>query len=75
MANLFAGARNSAGQALYSGFSFDAGISGSNWAAWKQGNSIQLDPAALAFVFTTTPQPASAITSLTAYGLAFNMDT
>lgn len=75
LANLFAGAHNSTGQALYSGFPFDAGISGSNWAAWKQGNSIQLDPAALAFVFTTTPQPASAITTLTAYGLAFNMDT
>lgn len=75
VANLFAGARNSAGQALYSGFPFDAGISGSNWAGWKQGNSIKLDPAALAFVFTTTPQPASAITSLTAYGLAFSMDT
>lgn len=56
LANVFAGARNSAGEALYASFPFDAGVSGDNWAAWKQGNAMTLDPAAAAFTFTTPPR-------------------
>lgn len=75
LGNLFAGARNTAGQALYSGFPFDAGISGANWAQWKQSNSVALDPMALAFVFTVPPQSASTLSALKAFALNFSMDT
>ncbi|REE22843.1 feruloyl esterase [Paraburkholderia sp. BL27I4N3] len=72
--NVFSGARNSAGTALYASFPYDAGL-GPGWSAWKQGNSITLDPAAAAFTFTTPPQTASVLSQLSAYALNFSMDT
>ncbi|AOJ73193.1 MULTISPECIES: tannase/feruloyl esterase family alpha/beta hydrolase [Burkholderia] len=74
LANVFAGARNGAGDALYASFPFDAGVSGGNWAEWKQGNSVTLDPGAAAFTFTTPPRPASVLANLEAYALGFDMD-
>ncbi|WP_321796879.1 tannase/feruloyl esterase family alpha/beta hydrolase [Caballeronia sp. J97] len=71
---VFSGAHNSAGTALYAGFPYDAGISGANWALWKQSNSITLDPGAAAFTFTTPPQSASLLSQLSAYALNFSMD-
>jgi feruloyl esterase len=73
--NVFSGARNSAGTALYASFPYDAGVSGAGWAQWKQTNSITLDPAAAAFTFTTPPQSASLLAQLSAYALNFSMDT
>jgi feruloyl esterase len=75
LGNVFSGARNSAGTALYASFPYDAGISGSGWAQWKQSNSITLDPGAAAFTFTTPPQSASILSQLSAYALNFSMDT
>jgi len=72
--NVFSGARNSTGTALYSSFPYDAGL-GPGWSAWKQANSITLDPAAAAFTFTTLPQSASVLSQLSAYALNFSMDT
>ena len=72
--NVFSGARNSAGTALYSSFPYDAGL-GQGWSAWKQANSITLDPAAAAFTFTTPPQTAAVLSQLSAYALNFSMDT
>lgn len=72
--NIFSGARNSAGTALYASFPYDAGINGSGWAAWKQGGSIVLDPMAAAFVFTSPPQGASVLSQSSAYALNFSMD-
>ncbi|HZZ05229.1 tannase/feruloyl esterase family alpha/beta hydrolase [Paraburkholderia sp.] len=72
--NVFSGARNGAGTALYASFPYDAGL-GAGWSAWKQANSITLDPAAAAFTFTTLPQSASVLSQLSAYALNFNMDT
>ncbi|OLL28199.1 esterase [Burkholderia sp. SRS-W-2-2016] len=72
--NLFAGARDSAGNALYASFPYDAGL-GAGWSAWKQSNSITLDPAAAAFTFTTLPQSASILSQLSSYALNFSMDT
>ncbi|MFL9993175.1 tannase/feruloyl esterase family alpha/beta hydrolase [Paraburkholderia sediminicola] len=72
--NVFSGAHNSAGTALYSSFPYDAGL-GPGWSAWKQANSISLDPAAAAFTFTTLPQSASVLRQLSAYALNFSMDT
>jgi len=73
--NVFSGARNSAGTALYASFPYDAGVSGAGWAQWKQSNSITLDPAAAAFTFTTPPQDASLLAQLSSYALNFSMDT
>ncbi|CAG2159013.1 tannase/feruloyl esterase family alpha/beta hydrolase [Cupriavidus numazuensis] len=74
LGNIFTGARNSAGQSLYASFPFDAGISGANWAQWKQTMSVTRDPAALAFVFTVPPAPASTNSALKAYAFNFSMD-
>ncbi|MGC2958781.1 tannase/feruloyl esterase family alpha/beta hydrolase [Paraburkholderia graminis] len=73
--NVFSGARNSAGTALYASFPYDVGVSGAGWAQWKQSNSITLDPAAAAFTFMTPPQSASLLAQLSAYALNFSMDT
>ncbi|MCM2495795.1 tannase/feruloyl esterase family alpha/beta hydrolase [Burkholderia glumae] len=70
---LFAGARDSAGNALYASFPYDAGL-GAGWSAWKQGNSITLDPAAAAFVFSSPPHSASLLSQLSSYALNFSMD-
>lgn len=40
---IFGGARNSRGEALYSGWPFDAGISAEGWRAWKLGSSLDAD--------------------------------
>ncbi|NML32465.1 tannase/feruloyl esterase family alpha/beta hydrolase [Paraburkholderia antibiotica] len=71
--NVFSGPRNSTGDALYASFPYDAGL-GNGWSAWKQSNSITLDPAAAAFTFTTLPQSASILSQLSTYALNFSMD-
>jgi feruloyl esterase len=40
---IFGGARNSRGEALYSGWPYDAGISAEGWRAWKLGSSLDAD--------------------------------
>ena len=77
LANIFAGAKNSRGEALYSEFYLDPGVAGSNTLAWHYNNSTALDPGAVAFIFTTPPSalPAFLATTGLKYGLAFNMDT
>jgi hypothetical protein len=55
LANVFKGARNSAGQPIYSGFPFDAGVSGSNWREWKFASPGTRDAGAVAFIFSTPP--------------------
>ncbi|HDR9126574.1 tannase/feruloyl esterase family alpha/beta hydrolase [Burkholderia vietnamiensis] len=72
--NVFAGARNSAGAALYASFPYDPGIAGGGWAAWKQSNSVVLDPAAMAFTFMTPPQTAATLANLAGFALGFDMD-
>jgi poly(3-hydroxybutyrate) depolymerase len=46
------------GNAIYSSFPWDAGISGANWASWKFVNSQVLDPAA-GYIFMTPPRSIS----------------
>jgi len=77
LGNIFAGARNSKGEATYSNFYYDPGVAGANYAAWHYGNSTALDPGAVAFIFTTPPSSQAAFLATTGlkYGLAFNMDT
>ncbi|MFO1198292.1 MAG: tannase/feruloyl esterase family alpha/beta hydrolase [Burkholderiaceae bacterium] len=77
IANVFAGARNSAGDALYSRWPFDPGISQTGWADWKFRNSVgnARDPVAVAFIFSSPPESASIIADTLGYALKFNFDT
>ena len=62
IATVFAGARTASGQAVYSPFPYDPGLSGSNWATWKFVNPLVLDPVAVGSVFTVPPSPVSTLT-------------
>ncbi len=65
LSRAFAGPRNSHGEALYSDWPFDAGMSGANWRFWKvysgvppwHGNPLiaTMGAASLAEIFTTPP--------------------
>ncbi|WP_225781291.1 tannase/feruloyl esterase family alpha/beta hydrolase [Xenophilus sp. Marseille-Q4582] len=55
LARVFAGARNSAGQPIYSSFPFDPGITGEDWRSWKFAAPGTRDAAAVAFIFSTPP--------------------
>jgi feruloyl esterase len=75
LSRIFAGVRNSAGQALYSDWPFDPGVRGSGWRQWKFSNAVNLSPGAAAFVFATPPQATQATFSPLAYAMKFNVDT
>ncbi|MDA7415448.1 tannase/feruloyl esterase family alpha/beta hydrolase [Xenophilus arseniciresistens] len=55
LARVFAGARNSRGQPVYSSFPFDPGITGQDWRSWKFAAPATRDAAAVAFIFATPP--------------------
>jgi feruloyl esterase len=75
LANVFAGARDSAGRAIYASFPYDAGISGADWAAWKFTSSVtNRDPVAMAYVFQTPPAGPEAARDPKAFALAFPVD-
>lgn len=76
LAKVYAGARNTKGEELYSRFPFDTGIRATGWADWKFRNSIRngRDPVALAFIFSSPPASTVALPSTLAYALNFNMD-
>ncbi|MFA6443072.1 MAG: tannase/feruloyl esterase family alpha/beta hydrolase, partial [Sterolibacterium sp.] len=77
LGNIFAGAKNSKGESLYSNFYYDPGVAGANYALWHFTNSTALDPGAVAFIFTTPPSTLAAFLATTGlqYGLNFNLDT
>ncbi|MBL8360680.1 MAG: tannase/feruloyl esterase family alpha/beta hydrolase [Rubrivivax sp.] len=52
---VYAGGRTPGGQAIYSPFPWDAGLSSANWAQWKFVNAQVLDPAA-GYIFMTPPR-------------------
>jgi feruloyl esterase len=63
----FAGPRNRSGEALYSDWSFDAGIASANWRMWKLESPIAawerhptiavMGGGSLAYIFSTPPVP------------------
>lgn len=55
LGKVIAGARNAKGEALYAPFWFDPGIAGADYRHWKFGNALDLDPGAVAAIFTTPP--------------------
>jgi pimeloyl-ACP methyl ester carboxylesterase len=82
---VFAGPVNSKGQALYSDWAFDAGISNPGWRIWKLGmfnapsnSSINatLGSGAVSAIFSTppTPQPSSGAAPVE-FLLKYNFDT
>lgn len=75
--NVFAGAKNSKGEALYSRWPYDAGIVSGGWGDWKFRNSVRngRDPVALAYIFSSPPASTVALPSTLDYALKFNMDT
>ncbi len=77
LANVYAGARNSKGEELYSRFAFDPGIKATGWADWKFRNSVRngRDPVALAFIFSSPPASTVALPNTLTYALNFKMDT
>jgi len=74
--NVFAGARNSKGEALYARWPYDPGMVQPGWADWKFRNSVGAarDPVALAFIFSSPPESASVLSNKLDYALKFNFD-
>ena len=75
--NVFNGARNSKGQALYSAWPYDPGLVATSWADWKFRNSVRggRDPVSLAFIFSSPPASMKPLPNTLTYALEFNMDT
>jgi hypothetical protein len=55
VADIFAGAKTSSGEAIYSTFPFDPGIQNSDWASWEFVLGQLLDPLSSGTVFSTPP--------------------
>ena len=77
LSSIFAGPKNSKGEALYTGTWFDPGIAGSNFASWHFGSPATRDAGAVAFIFTTPPSTVAAFNATTGlqYALNFSMET
>lgn len=71
---VMAGATTSDGDAIYTSFPWDAGISNSGWAGWKLGASVFLDPMAVGFVFSPEPEDPSILGDLPGYALSVDID-
>lgn len=78
LSNVYSGAKNTAGAALYSSFPYDTGISAKGWADWKFSNStgVGRDPGAMAFIFMTPPKTTDTASFLgLPFAMGFNFDT
>jgi len=76
IADVFTGARNSKGEALYSRWPYDPGIMQTGWADWKFRNSVGAarDPVAVAFIFSSPPESAAVLQNTLGYALNFSFD-
>ncbi len=76
VADVMRGPHNSRGNAVYTSFPYDPGISGQNWAFWEFVAAQRLDPGA-AFIFLTPPIDRRDFTALggLSYALGLDMDT
>jgi pimeloyl-ACP methyl ester carboxylesterase len=76
VADVMAGAKNSAGQALYARWAYDPGMATTGWADWKFRNSVRggRDPVAVAHIFSVPPV-ATALGNTLDYALNFSVDT
>lgn len=76
VADVMAGAKNSAGQALYARWAYDPGMATTGWADWKFRNSVRggRDPVAVAHIFSVPPV-TTALSNTLDYALNFSVDT
>ncbi len=74
--DVFAGPRNSRGEALYASWAYDPGLAAPGWADWKFRNAVRSgrDPSVVAHIFSVPPATA-ALGNTLEYALAFNVDT
>lgn len=80
--NVFAGARNTAGQSLYASWPWDPGVAGQNWRFWKLDAGFAPLPfntligaGAMGFIFTSPPDAPDLSDGGLGYQLSFSMDT
>ena len=80
LAAVHAGAKNSAGQPLYTSYPWDPGIFSPGWRSWKFVNSTgPRDPLAVGFIFMVPPVSPAVLTgqgnTLIDFVLGFSTDT
>jgi hypothetical protein len=63
VAEIFAGAKTSSGEVIYTSFPFDPGIQNSDWATWEFVFGQILDPLSSGVVFSTPPVPQTLATA------------
>nr|MBX2838400.1 tannase/feruloyl esterase family alpha/beta hydrolase [Gammaproteobacteria bacterium] len=74
VANVFAGAKKTNGDEIYSSWVYDPGLQQQNWADWKFKFSVnnQRDAVAYGYIFSTPPNPPEDDTF--AYAMALDID-
>lgn len=70
---VFAGARTSAGEEIYSSFPFDPGLTQNGWASWKFDAPLTRDSGAVGYIFTTPPD-APSFPEMADYALSLDID-
>ncbi|MEU6375839.1 tannase/feruloyl esterase family alpha/beta hydrolase [Streptomyces sp. NPDC046909] len=73
--HIFAGARTTGGDDLYSSFPFDPGLVQPGWANWEFNASVSRDPSAVGFIFSTPPADPAILTNLRGYALGYDVDS
>jgi Tannase and feruloyl esterase len=71
---LFAGAKTSRGETIYSSFPFDSGIGAPNWAFWKFTAPIALDSGAVGLIWEVPPEDPASFNGAN-FALTGNVDT
>ena len=74
IARVFGGAVTSTGERIYTSFPFDAGIANGDWGTWELTLSALLDPMAVGFVFSPTPESPAILSDITGYALSLDVD-
>lgn len=57
LATVYAGVRGPQGERLYSRYPYDPGLVGKDWASWKFGRALSLNPQSVGTVFSVPPGP------------------
>ncbi|QSX33864.1 tannase/feruloyl esterase family alpha/beta hydrolase [Shewanella avicenniae] len=71
LANIAAGAHNSAGEEIYTNFPYDAGMGTDDYFNWEYFMAMMRDPGAVAYIFTT-PATVLGNTEADAYNFIMN---
>jgi feruloyl esterase len=74
LANVMAGPKNSSGEAIYTNFPYDAGMSGADWFNWEYFMALNRDPGAVGYIFTTPPTPYIGTQSDYGFLMSFNVE-